>query len=143
MTFQQFQATRRHSDCLADDLDNYEIDDELTGFIYLDALHIKEVPDWNWLVRCEGGKYWLTLDEHWITDDLTDLELRLFTFADRQGYFTAIWDTPKVITLKTDTTLTPGEIRSLRDESHEARRRGSWSSKVDVLHPDNDDETED
>lgn len=98
MTFEQFQATKTWSANLLADCEAYRnmSDDDVTksdvapqsGNIYLGAVYIEHVEPW-WPEDAKAqGEWHLILDRReWITNDLTELELRLFEWAASAGYF--------------------------------------------------------
>ena len=81
MTFEEWQKTKVYWD----DISDYSYAGILSagpGLIYDDGLYIEQ-PANN-----ENGTWMLTLDdEGWQTDDLLDLEHKLYTWAEDEGYF--------------------------------------------------------
>jgi hypothetical protein len=91
MTFEQFQATRKHIADLAtlpDDL-SYSCMAETAGYLYRDSLVIEDTATWP--PRGEDDrpvKRWYVLignAEH-NSDDLEDVERKLYEFAVSEGY---------------------------------------------------------
>lgn len=85
MTLEQFIATRRESaDCSVD------LDDELAqgpGYIYADKFYIGFVTDTYPAKARAAGRYHLILNNlEWISDDLADLEAKLFDYACSEGF---------------------------------------------------------
>jgi hypothetical protein len=90
MTFEQFQATRRHTDDLGAVLSDARWEDEpspASGFVYLDSLYIEDVQS-HWPDTSKArGKYHLIIGRYeWISDDLALLEHELYEFALGEGY---------------------------------------------------------
>lgn len=90
MTFEQFQATRKHVDDLEATLDFVITGDPevpCPGLVYLDALYIEEAND-NWTeVQRTEGRYLLVIGRSdWHSSDLEALERRLYDFAVSEGY---------------------------------------------------------
>jgi hypothetical protein len=80
MTLEQFIATRREVDdlrregCYGDNLER-----ETPGFVYHDGLVIEKTPD---------GKFYLFIgNADWLSNDVSELERRLYDFAVREDYF--------------------------------------------------------
>jgi hypothetical protein len=89
MTFEQFQATRKHCNDLGKALGDARWEDGPagTGFLYLDALYIEDVPShWPDAAKAQGNHYLILERCEWITDDLESLERRLYEFAVSAGY---------------------------------------------------------
>ena len=98
MTFEQFQATRCHTDTLADDVNDDALGSTATGFTYLDnLLYIEEVNEaWHATAR-EMGRYYLLIErDDWIDNDLEKLERILYDYAVRYGLIEED-DTPRVV----------------------------------------------
>jgi hypothetical protein len=88
MTLEQFQATRRHSDRLAEEINDEALGGAATGFIYLGCLFIEDVNDsWHEKARAQGKFHLLIGRDEWLSNDLAELERLLFEFADSEGYF--------------------------------------------------------
>jgi len=90
MTFEQFQATRRWSDDLANAVQstNWESHGTPQGFLYLGCLYIEAVqPHWPAEARRQGRWHLLLGRCERIGDDLTTLERQLYGFAASEGYF--------------------------------------------------------
>lgn len=93
MTFEQFQATRRHCDDLGKAVDDgrWEGQPAAKGNLYLGCLFIESAqPHWPQEARDEGKWYLVLERDEWITDDLESLERKLYQWAESAGYF----DTP-------------------------------------------------
>ncbi len=94
MTFEQFLATKRPCDDLAAAVQSAPWGDTAArGFLYLDALYIEtvetvETVDASWPEETQrAGAYHLLIGRsEWITDNLEELERRLFEFAVSEGY---------------------------------------------------------
>jgi hypothetical protein len=90
MTFEEFQATRRPSENLSKDLPGvyfYNDDPISAGFIYLNSLYIEDVHKfWPETAKREGKYYLLLERSEWISNDLADLERKLYDFAIDNGY---------------------------------------------------------
>ena len=89
MTFEEFQATRRHTDDIGAAVNDarWEGEPPAKGNLYLDALYIEEVqPHWPDEAKARGKWHLLIGRDEWITDDLGALERRLFDFARSEGY---------------------------------------------------------
>ena len=90
MTFEDFQATRRPCDDLPAALDCAPWGDGPApprGFLYLDGFFIEEVTEVWPDEASAAGKYRLPIARaEWFSDDLADLERRLFEFAKAEGY---------------------------------------------------------
>jgi hypothetical protein len=86
MTLEQFQATRKTSDDLAAATGNYYDEGAHTGFLYEGNLCIENVLDtWPEATR-RAGKYYLQIgNQEFISDDLADLERRLFDYGKSEG----------------------------------------------------------
>lgn len=85
MTFEQFQASRRHTADLEADLNMSIYDDpaiKCPGLIYSGNLYIEEVCA-NWTEEAQkGGRYFLVIgNRDWLTDDLELLERELYEFG--------------------------------------------------------------
>jgi hypothetical protein len=90
MTFEEFQATRRWSDDLADAVrsKNWETEGTPKGYLYLDGLYIDHVePHWPETARKNGEWHLLLNRDEWISNDLTALERRLYDWAVSEAYF--------------------------------------------------------
>ena len=89
MTFEQFQATREHSDDLGAVLSDARWEDEPSakGNLYLGALYIEQVQDhWPEAARKAGKWHLLIGRDESIMDDLESLERKLYEFAVSEGY---------------------------------------------------------
>lgn len=85
MTFEQFQASRRHTSDLEADLNMSIYDDpaiKCPGLIYSGNLFIEERCA-NWTEEAQkGGRYFLMIGRSdWLTDDLNLLERTLYEFG--------------------------------------------------------------
>jgi hypothetical protein len=89
MTFAEFQATREACADLGAKLKDGHWDDgpPATGFVYLDALWIEDVPEhWPEAARIEG-RYYLQIENcEYFADQLELLECRLYVWAVDSGY---------------------------------------------------------
>jgi len=89
MTFEEFQATRTFTPCLADMLNDgcYE---HIAGYVYADSFYIEQrsgyVHHANGIDSVLSEDYELTIGrESWVDDDLEQLERILWdTFAQEQ-----------------------------------------------------------
>lgn len=90
MTFEQFQATRRHCDDLGEALQDAGWAGEpspASGNLYLGCLYIDEVkPHWPEKARAQGKWHLLIERSEWISNDLESLERRLYEFAVAEGF---------------------------------------------------------
>lgn len=89
MTFEQFQATRTECEDIGAAIDAYmPLPDgrPTAGFLYYGKLCIIKADP---AFVDSGGKYWLQTDppEEYLSDDLSELERRLYEWAAREGYF--------------------------------------------------------
>jgi hypothetical protein len=88
MTFEEFQASKRHVDDLGKEINcDMGFDNPVPGFLYADSsLYIeKRHEGWHPMVKEEGQYYLLLGRMDWISDNLTDLERRLYEYAVREG----------------------------------------------------------
>lgn len=90
MTFEDFQNTRRESADLGRDVSDCRWDDEVepgAGFVYLDVLYIERVGDhWPDAARARGKFYLILERDEYISDDLEELERKLYDWAMASGY---------------------------------------------------------
>ncbi len=78
MTFEQFQATRRK---VADvgEATGIDLGEVQSGYVYDSDLHIFDMPD---------GRYLLViLNDQTISDNLTELEQKLYEFGSDEEFF--------------------------------------------------------
>jgi hypothetical protein len=90
MTFEEFQATRRHSDDIGAVLADarWEGEPPAKGNLYLGELYIEAVqPHWPDAAKARGKWHLLIARDEWITDDLETLERKLYDWAASEGYF--------------------------------------------------------
>jgi hypothetical protein len=85
MTFEQFQASKTECPNLGERLDDARWEDEPTpasGLVYAGDLYIERVADhWPAKARTEGKWYLILCNEEYISDDLENLERKLYAFA--------------------------------------------------------------
>jgi hypothetical protein len=94
-SFEQFQASRKRSECLQEELSSHLFGELDCGYIYLGALHIDEVaPHWPDRTRAKGKWHLIIGREEWVTDDLESLERKLYEFALSEDYTLADAVTP-------------------------------------------------
>lgn len=92
MTLEEFRASRKWSDDLALQLDdpalNWREEDEpaAEGWVYLDALWIQHRPAAGWENGAKGEWNLIIANCDWLSDDLADLEAKLYQFAISEGY---------------------------------------------------------
>lgn len=92
MTFEQFQATGRDSEDLHEDLGvDFCGDSPAKGRIYLDALYIEAVapPQGGWALPSKRWALQWALqlgNQDWLSDDLVDLEGKLYDYACCDGF---------------------------------------------------------
>jgi hypothetical protein len=90
MTLEQFVATKKWCTDLGETLNDamWDGEPEATGWLYMGSLYIDEVqPHWPNDARQQGQWHLILEREEWITNDLPDLERRLYEFARSAGYF--------------------------------------------------------
>jgi hypothetical protein len=93
VTFEQFQATRKECDDLTKVAAYGDLYGELEagkipkGFTYFDSLCIEIVQPW-WPDEARArGKYYLILsNEEYISDDLAELERKLYEWAEHESF---------------------------------------------------------
>ncbi len=87
MTFEQFQATRTHCDDICKAL-NFDLGGENPeGNLYLGVLYIEHVNEaWPEEVQRDGQWHLLLGRDEWVTDDLEELELRLYDWQAFEAY---------------------------------------------------------
>lgn len=86
MTFEEFQATRRDVDSLKDiGIVNVGETIPRPGIVYFDFYYI-EKSNANWPADVlRRGAYYLHLgNQEWFSDDLHEMELRLYGYASAQ-----------------------------------------------------------
>jgi hypothetical protein len=90
MTLEEFARTRRYHDDLGTVVDDIRWEEQRVppaGFTYEGNLYIELVqPHWPEDARRQGGWHLLLGNEEWITNDLSELEERLYQFAVDSGY---------------------------------------------------------
>jgi len=89
LTFESFQASRVKVENLAEFVTDarWEGEPPARGYVYLDALYIERVTDhWPEETRKQGKYYLLLNRSEWISDDLLQLERRLYQWACDEGY---------------------------------------------------------
>lgn len=80
MTFEQFQATRKHVEDLADVV-GFGFDEPQPGYVYADDLHIFDMPK-----DSDAGQFLLAIgNSQRISDDLESLERDLYEFGVSEG----------------------------------------------------------
>ena len=86
MTFAEFQATRHWHDNL--EAANPNAFGSKTGYAYLkNEVCIDDVTSWNDPARLAQGRWYLCIaNQEWQSDDLAELEQRLYEWAVREGY---------------------------------------------------------
>jgi hypothetical protein len=90
MTFEQFQASRRRSEDIGTAISDvhWEGGPPAKGYLYLDVLYIEEVqPHWPEAAKTQGKWCLHIARDDWITDDLEELERKLYAWAASEGYF--------------------------------------------------------
>ncbi len=90
MTFEQFQATKTHCDDIGAAISDARWEHEpvpAKGNLYLGELYIEEVlPHFSPEMKHQG-KWYLTIHrDEWVSDDLEDLERKLYEFAKDEGF---------------------------------------------------------
>jgi hypothetical protein len=91
MTFAEFQGTRAWCDDLGEKLkdDSFDPDTPQKGWIYCDALYIEDTRAWT-VGTCkhgEGDRWYLLLNrDEWLSNNLEELERRLYVWALSEGY---------------------------------------------------------
>jgi hypothetical protein len=89
MTFTEFQATKQETNDLGTTLSDALWDNEppARGLIYLGVFFIDEVmAHWPEAARKQGKWHLLLERDEWISDNLAELEKRLYDFAISAGY---------------------------------------------------------
>ena len=89
MTFEQFQASRRHCADIGEQIkQDMGVTDPVVGNVYLDGtLYIEGVrPWWPQEAREQGNWHLLIGNVEWISSDLEKLERKLYDFAVSEGY---------------------------------------------------------
>lgn len=78
MTFEEFQATRHHTDDIGRDAD-FDLGEIQSGYLYESDLHIFDMPD---------GRFLLVIGrEEWISETLEPLERRLWEWSEDEEIF--------------------------------------------------------
>ena len=82
-SFPAFLASKRPSDDLGGELGICaDFGEVISGFVYLDHLYIEVAKN-----RPDLGKYTLNIERSdWFSDTIEDLEARLYTWANDEGY---------------------------------------------------------
>ena len=76
MTFEQFQATRRHVTDISTET-GVDVGENMPGHVYDGGLHIFDYTASEHQLQIMG--------EEWISDDIAELERRLYDFASGEG----------------------------------------------------------
>lgn len=84
MTFEQFQATRQHSDDIGRDLPDSYLENS-QGYIYEGGLHIEDTAKWPDAAKKNNGAYCLTIgNAQTFSDEIETLERALYDYAVRE-----------------------------------------------------------
>jgi hypothetical protein len=88
MTFEQFQATQQRCEDLAAALRDEVFEREAKGLIYIGCLYIEDTTDWPKDAPGHGkGRWYLRMaSTEYQTDDLEELERRLYAYAGVEGF---------------------------------------------------------
>lgn len=89
MTLDQFRATGRDCDDLGKALSDTsmgETGEPIRGRLYAGSLYIIRRPESGWIDGDQREWDLVIANQEWISDDLPDLEARLYEFALSEGY---------------------------------------------------------